>query len=212
MNPSETTNPSEIEQLIQNVILSPTSCLQNLTVKQLRMLSSHYLLPIKHNNRYILIKHLIPIKARVQRIYQLEQSNYNEECPVCFNALSKTTYIATPCAHIFCKRCILKHIVIDEHHNCPLCRSVCESKDIFILPFDQEIEDELLGILIVTPELLNTNHYLINNHDINRQYITNPIAIDILRTFQQRQTLPSKIILFVRIILIIIAINILAKI
>jgi len=203
---------TEIDQLIQNVILSPTSSLQNLTVKQLRMLSSHYLLPIKHNNRYILIKHLIPIKARVQRIYQLEQSNYNEECPVCFNALSKTTYIATPCAHIFCKRCILKHIVIDEHHNCPLCRSACEAKDIFILPFDQEIEDELLGILIVTPELLNTNHYLINNDDINRQYITNPIAIDILRTFQHRQTLSSKIILFIHVILIILALYILVKI
>ena len=200
---------SEIDQLIQTVILSPTSSLQNLTVKQLRMLCSHYLLPIKHNNRYILIKHLIPIKARVQRIYQLEQSNYNEECPICFNPLSKTSYIATPCAHIFCKRCILKHIVIDEHHNCPLCRTECMAKDIFLLPFDQEIEDELIGILLLTPELLNTNHYLIN--DINRQYITNPIAIDILRTYQNRCTMRAKIILFIHIILIMVALYILVK-
>jgi hypothetical protein len=209
MNSVETTNPSEIELLIQNVILSPTSCLQNLTVKQLRMLSSHYLLPIKHNNRYILIKHLIPIKARVQRIYRLEQSNYNEECPVCFNTLSKTTYIATPCAHIFCKKCILKHIVINENHNCPLCRSECEAKDIFILPFDEEIQAEI-GILVVTPEILNTNHYLLDN--IRQQYVTNPTIIEMLRTFHDRQSYTSKIILFIHIILIIIALYILAKI
>ncbi len=60
----------------------------------------------------------------------LPQQLFNElECSVCFE---KKKNILTPCGHLFCKTCLLKHYCSQSRRNkdCPMCRTFL-GKDMF---------------------------------------------------------------------------------
>lgn len=55
-----------------------------------------------------------------------------EECPVCFDPLSKP--VITHCKHVYCRACITK--VIEIQHKCPMCRNKLSEENL-LEPFPE---------------------------------------------------------------------------
>jgi hypothetical protein len=45
-----------------------------------------------------------------------------ETCPICFDDLGKTNVATTSCGHVFCLKCISKHVA-EGNGDCPMCKS-----------------------------------------------------------------------------------------
>lgn len=45
-----------------------------------------------------------------------------ETCPICFDDLGKTNVATTACGHVFCLKCISKHVA-QGNGDCPMCKS-----------------------------------------------------------------------------------------
>jgi len=181
-----TTEENEnINELIENSFYSNNIKLHDLSVKKLIQLIKHFIpsdIPnskSKSRNKYELIKKLVPFQKKYQRIRELENADYNEECPICYNNVEKDNYIITNCCHIFCKKCMILHILIGNHDFCPYCRDKCLLEDILVLPIERELLDEL-GILKITPMMLDTGLFILE-HMRYQQYITDPEVIQFIQ-------------------------------
>lgn len=186
-----------IDELIENSFYSKNRDLYELSKDELIKIIKYFNIKSSYKTKYLIIKQLKPIQKKYRRIRQLENTDYNEECPICFNKLEKDSYIITKCCHIFCKKCIIHHIVIGDNDFCPYCRNNCLSlEDIFILPIENELLDELC-ILKITPDIMNTGLFILENIRF-QQYITDSNIIQLIQDYQIRQLYISKFYLFVK--------------
>jgi len=210
-----TTNET-MNELIENSFYSNKTNLYDLSIKELKALLKYFIpsdisiIKPTSKNKYSIIKKLIPFQKKYQRIRQLENTDYNEDCPICFNKVEKDNYIITNCRHIFCKKCMIHHILIGNHNFCPYCRDKCLLEDIIVLPIETTLLDEL-GIVKITPDIINTELFILDNIRF-QEYIINSNIIQFIREYQHRQYYVSKFILMIKYILIILGIYILSKI
>jgi hypothetical protein len=191
---------SETNELILSVMESELKQLTELSVRQLQLLTKYYNLKKKGTSKFILISQLSPIRTKQTRIKQLVLSNYQEECPICLNMTNTDTYFITSCTHIFCQECILRHILSNNNDFCPLCRDKIESTDINIDSVSEKIL-ERIGILKITPELLETGLFILQNMRFQK-YITDPDLIGFIQTYQNRQKIFGKIVLYIKFLFI----------
>ena len=133
--------------------------------------------------------------------------DYNEECPICYNFVEKDNYVITNCCHIFCKKCMIQHILIGNHDFCPYCRNKCLLDDILVLPIENELLDEF-GILKITPDIRNTGLFVLDNIRF-QQYIIDSNIIRFIREYQYRQLNFSKFVLIIKYVLMFFGIYIL---
>jgi hypothetical protein len=199
-----------IHELIENSFYSNNLKLYHLSNKQLLKLIKYFNIQSKSKNKYSLIKKLMPIRKKYQRIRELENMDYNEECPVCYMKVEMDNYIITNCCHIFCKKCMIQHILIGNHDFCPYCRDKCLLEDILVLPIDDNLLDEL-GILKITPDIINTGLFILDNIRF-QQYIIDSNIIQFIREYQHRQLYISKFILIIKLWFILLGIYMLSKI
>lgn len=190
------TTEENMHELIENSFYSNNKNLYDLSNKQLVKLIKYFNINITNKNKYMLIKKLLPFQKKYQRIRQLENMDYNEECPICYNFLEKDNYVITNCCHIFCKKCMIQHILIGNHDFCPYCRDKCLLEDILVLPIENELLDEF-GILKITPDILNTGLFVLDNIRF-QQYIVDSNLIRFIREYQYRQLYFSKFILILK--------------
>lgn len=96
--------------------------LNGLTTQQLLILSQRY----DVNTVYI-----NPQKRRAALLFQIKKylEKQEMECAICLEAISYNTIISTPCVHLFCDSCLLRHIIITE--TCPICRLPCPYTYVF---------------------------------------------------------------------------------
>ena len=90
--------------------------LDGLTMKQLLLLSQRYdMTPVYKN----------PQKRRRALFFQIKKylEKQEIECAICLESIKYNTIIATPCAHLFCDSCLIRHIKNSE--KCPICRVSC---------------------------------------------------------------------------------------
>jgi len=192
---------SETNELIVSVMELGSKELSELSNRQLQVLRKYYSLKKKGNSKSVLISQLSPIRMRQTRIKQLVLSNYEEECPICLNMTDNECYFITKCTHIFCQECILRHILSNNNDFCPLCRDKIESTDIIIDSISEKIL-ERIGILKITPELLETGLFILQNMRFQK-YITDPDLIGFIQTYQNRQKIFGKIVLYIKFLFII---------
>jgi len=88
------------------------SYLQNLSIYQLRWLTS-YFTQKKSNNK----------KKMIEQLVALDIKSRLEECPICYEEMGVDTMVITPCGHAFCDKCIITHI--QYYDSCPCCREIC---------------------------------------------------------------------------------------
>ena len=182
----------DINEIIKSVFENDEKQIHELSQKQLLELHKYFQIQIKGRSKYLLIKQLMPIKLRYQRIRQVEESNFTEECPICYDAVKPNEYIVTRCCHLFCQKCIVLHMVIGKNKFCPYCRTKCKINDIITLPITNE-ELEKMGILKITPDILDSG-IIILEHFRYQQYITDPNIISEIRNYQERQQQYDKIV------------------
>ena len=77
------TSEENMRELIENSFYSNNTNLYDLSNKQLVKLIKYFNIKITSKNKYILIKKLLPFQKKYKRIRQLENMDYNEECPIC---------------------------------------------------------------------------------------------------------------------------------
>jgi hypothetical protein len=199
----------ELEHIIDRTMKSTEFELHNLSNKQLRKLHKFYHLKNRGFSKYAIIKQLTPIKKRLIRIKILEDSDYEEDCPVCFMRLKSNTFTITDCAHIFCQECMIRHVIVGKNEFCPLCREPVYAEDIAVLPISDEIL-ESMGVLRINQPILDTGLILLE-HMRFQQYITDPEMIRFIRRTQERQNSHTKIGLFIKLVLVIFGIYLLVK-
>ena len=55
-----------------------------------------------------------------------ESTAATDECSICLDTSAATQRVATPCGHVYCQPCLVKHITVRRHAgekpDCPLCR------------------------------------------------------------------------------------------
>lgn len=200
----------DINNIIELAMKSAEYNLHDLSNKQLRTLHRFYRLKNHGFGKYAIIKQLTPIKNRLIRIKVLEDSGYEEDCPVCLLKINPNEFTITKCAHIFCQECMIRHVIIGRNENCPLCRKPVTSSDITELPITDETF-EAMGVLRINQSILDTG-LIILEHMRFQQYITDPEMIRFIRTFQERQSPNARFSLIMRIALVIFGIYLLVKI
>jgi hypothetical protein len=84
--------------------------LSKLKIGQLKKLVSRYELHPKYKRRKIIQKALVKYMKK----------NGIGECPICFESNNYSIAVATPCAHIFCDICLVRHLYRND--MCPICR------------------------------------------------------------------------------------------
>lgn len=88
-----------------------------LKINQLTELIKRYNLMPKNKRR---------IRKRASMVSAIKnhwKTNGMEECPICFDVILYEKVIATPCSHLFCYDCLLKHL--NRIECCPICREPC---------------------------------------------------------------------------------------
>jgi hypothetical protein len=191
---------SESETNELSVMESEIKQLTELSVRELQLLRKYYNLKKKGTSKFILISQLSPIRTKQTRIKQLVLSNYQEECPICLNMTNTDNYFITSCTHIFCQECILRHIISNNNDFCPLCRDKIESTDINIDSVSEKLL-ERIGILKITPELLETGLFIFQNMRFQK-YIIDPDLIKFVQTYQNRQKIFGKTVLYMKFLII----------
>jgi len=199
----------DINNIIEVAMKSAEYNLYDLSNKQLRNLHKFYHLKNRGFSKYAIIKQLTPIKQRLLRVKVLEDSGYEEDCPVCFMRLKSNTFTITDCCHIFCQECMIRHVVVNHNEFCPLCRSPVCAEDIAVLPIADELLEEM-GVLRINQTLLDTGLIMLE-HTRFQQYITDTEMIRFIRRFQERQQTNTKIGLFIKLLLVIFGIYLLVK-
>jgi len=200
----------EIQEIVKNAFEKETIRLQELSNKQLINLHKYFNIRIYGRSKYCLIKQLNPIKMRYRRVRQLEESNFTEECPVCYDTIKQNDYVITNCCHIFCQECMIRHVIIGRNQFCPYCRAKCKEKELFVLPLSNELLEKM-GILKITPDMLDTGLFILENIRY-QHFITDYNIIQLIEDYQLRQQNSNKIVIFIKFILMIIAIWILTTI
>ena len=190
-----------INEIIEIIFKKNERRLNDLSNRKLLQLHKYFRIETKGKNKYSLIKELAPIENRYKRIKQLEESNYSEECPICYDPIKKDEYIITNCQHIFCQKCIIHHIIVGNNETCPYCRQDCKADDIFVLPLPSELLEEF-GILILNQSILDTGLFILETIRF-KQYITNSNIISLIREYQERQMYRNKIISVIKFCIII---------
>jgi hypothetical protein len=195
---------TETNELIISVMESGLKNLSDLSIRQLNLLRKYYNLKKNNNSKKFLISQLSPIRSKQIRIKQIELSNFQEECPICFNMTNTESYFITKCTHIFCQECIIRHILSNNNEFCPLCRDKIESADIIIDSVSEKILEKI-GILKITPELLETGLFILQNIKFQK-YITDPNLIGFIQEYQDRQKIFGKTVLYMKFLIILILI------
>jgi hypothetical protein len=92
-------------------------CLKNLSISQLVKLSQRYQLKPQYKN---------PRKrgAALRRcLRNYWKTHPIEDCAICWEPIQPKHLCITPCAHLFCNKCLLPYVRQSE--KCPLCRAAC---------------------------------------------------------------------------------------
>lgn len=64
----------------------------------------------------------IPVKNVFVSKTDSIHTHEDEECPVCYEMITKDKICITQCSHTFCYDCVVKVIQTSEEHKCPYCR------------------------------------------------------------------------------------------
>ncbi|KAK4778068.1 hypothetical protein SAY87_018255 [Trapa incisa] len=67
----------------------------------------------------------------LKKVVEVLQDGEDLDCPICISSL--TDVVITSCAHVFCRRCILK-VINGSNSRCPLCRRPISESDLFSAP------------------------------------------------------------------------------
>lgn len=108
-------------------------CIRNLSIQQLIKLSQRYDLKPKYKNPR---KRVSALRRCLRDYWRI---NPIGECSICWEQIRPNELFVTPCAHLFCNKCLLPHI--RQCEKCPICRSDCSYT-------------HLLKKMILFPELL----------------------------------------------------------
>lgn len=92
-------------------------CLKNLSISQLVKLSQRYQLKPQY-------KHPRKRGAALRRcLRHYWKTHPIEDCAICWEPIQPKHLCITPCAHLFCNKCLLPYVRQTE--KCPLCRAHC---------------------------------------------------------------------------------------
>jgi hypothetical protein len=92
-------------------------CLKNMSISQLLKLSQRYDLNPQYKN---------PRRRKAALIRCLREYwkiNPIGECSICWEQIQSKELCVTPCAHLFCAKCLIPYV--RESEKCPLCRAEC---------------------------------------------------------------------------------------
>ena len=92
-------------------------CIRNLSIQQLIKLSQRYDLKPKYKNPR---KRVSALRRRLRDYWRI---NPIGECSICWEEIRPNELFVTPCAHLFCNKCLLPHI--RQCEQCPICRADC---------------------------------------------------------------------------------------
>jgi len=92
-------------------------CIRNLSIQQLIKLSQRYDLKPKYKNPR---KRVSALRRCLRNYWRI---NPIGECSICWEEIRPNELFVTPCAHLFCNKCLLPHI--RQCEQCPICRADC---------------------------------------------------------------------------------------
>lgn len=110
--------------MIQPIAKVVDQFVNRLSTKQLLILTSRYGLDIQYKNPQ---KRKESLQRGLKRWWKKGISD--DECAICLDNISFETVIITPCAHMFCDRCIIANL--SKSNCCPMCRAVVPYDYIF---------------------------------------------------------------------------------
>jgi hypothetical protein len=80
-----------------------------------------------------------------------DEYHSNNECPICFNTISKEQLYITNCNHVFCKSCLDKWFNKSKF-NCPSCR-----KNIYYVKYLNELIKIIIKNQIIQERIIHQN-------------------------------------------------------
>ena len=95
-------------------------------------------------------------KEMAERLRDMIKAGISDECSIC---LSEFTHpVITPCAHIYCRPCIVQHIDATQPPPamCPLCRGPLEHRSLLEAARDEDAEDGVEGFDDIAIEVSST--------------------------------------------------------
>jgi len=126
--------------------------LNRLKISQMQKLIDRYQLSIVH---------IMSFRKRndmEKTLKKYMKTNGIGECPICFEPNKYMIAVATPCAHIFCDKCLIEHL--KKNHMCPMCR---DSVDLTFIMDQLSIHRFLKINLTMKKEELREQH-IEDNH------------------------------------------------
>lgn len=156
-------------------------CIRNLSIQQLIKLSQRYDLKPKYKNPR---KRVSALRRCLRNYWRI---NPIGECSICWEEIRPNELFVTPCAHLFCNKCLLPHI--RQCEQCPICRADCSYtyllkkmilfpellaflKSLIAVPRVEEeelIEDEL--VVEEDPQIYNVSIYIIIQRGVDTVHV-----------------------------------------
>ena len=132
--------PKTISEIMEDESMN----IRTLKKQQLIQLNTHFGLIQKKQkyNRNMLIENLLPIRCKIILYNRILLEK--EDCPICFQTMTRMNYHITSCGHGFCIECIFKYVTT-EKELCPMCRKPYSYEDL-IQPFTPDEIDALLSM------------------------------------------------------------------
>ncbi|KAJ7981104.1 DNA/RNA helicase protein [Quillaja saponaria] len=82
-----------------------------------------------------------PSRAYVQEVVEELQKGEQGECPICFEAFEDA--VLTPCAHCFCRECLLACWRNSASGLCPVCRKIINRQDLITAPTESRFQIDI---------------------------------------------------------------------
>ena len=137
-------NIPQKQNTISEIMEDESMNIRTLKKQQLIQLNTHFGLIQKKQkyNRNMLIENLLPIRCKIILYNRILLGK--EDCPICFQTMTRMNYHITSCGHGFCIECIFKYVTT-EKELCPMCRKPYSYEDL-IQPFTPDEIDALLSM------------------------------------------------------------------
>ena len=84
----------------------------------------------------------VPPPELLEKLLSIIKGGADFDCAICLN--QPTNAVITPCAHVFCQRCIEKSLLRIKE-QCPMCRSNLSASELMAAPKEEGVEEDAAG-------------------------------------------------------------------
>ncbi|KAG0623190.1 hypothetical protein M758_3G155200 [Ceratodon purpureus] len=81
----------------------------------------------------------VPPPELLEKLLNIIKGGADFDCAICLN--QPTNAVITPCAHVYCQRCIEKSLLRNKE-QCPMCRSDLSTSDLMAAPKEEGVQED----------------------------------------------------------------------